>query len=266
MTKRWKAYVFLVLISPLCSLAQAKSLNDCNALLIKESIINKLAGISHYKIDIAVKFDDLNVESNIVGKTSEKMKIQQTIKAPQYTLNYSTVFDGEFQWVESSRESYVQVVKLEVLSLTEKDRPFDTGYYLMGTGLLNGEDYVSTLANLLSVYDLEAVCASGVITLMGEINREKFTHYALNVKTKKSSAEFINKYINEFGYASIEIDKEKLTVNSYKLGPGSNQLLFEALFSNTDINADVDDGMFLYTPPSGIKVLDITNDVKNSRY
>lgn len=267
----WKTFVLLVLLPTVISFAQATSLNNCNAKLVKEDMINKLEGVTHYKTDIIVKFDDFNVKSNVVGKKyadskSAKMKIKQKIKTTEYALNYLTVFDGEFQWVESRRDDFMQVVKLKISSLTQHDRPFDTGYYLMGTGLLNGEDYVGTFINLLNFYDLDAVCTSRTIILSGVINKEKFSHYALNTKTKKSNNEYISKYIKEFGHLSLEIDKKNLTVNSYKIGHSSKGAIFEALFSDTDLKADIDDKVFLYTPPSGVKVLDITAEVKNNEH
>jgi len=261
-----KRILYLFLMFPIFfsinSFSQEVSSGKCNINLIKNNLTRKFNNITDYKTDIRVKFEGLTVMSNVIGLKPDKMKIQQVIVTPEYSISYLEVFDGKYQYVESRRDKLIQVVKLHVSKLSKRTRPFDTGYYLMGTGLLNGEDYIGTFVKLLNLYNLESTCNKNTLILSGKINVVKFRNYALNIKTKRSSIEYINKYTNKFGYFSIEVNKVNMDVYNYKLGSSDKNIIFEASFSNANFNQNIDSDVFLYTPPSGVTVADITSEVK----
>jgi len=251
---------FALLLLTVNSFAQAGTFNACNTNLIIKNITSKLSTISDYKLNIAVKFGSNNITSKIIGKTPNKLKITQKIHTtPPH--NYIAVFDGKYQWVESKQNNHTQIVKLNISELTKKNRPYDTGYYLMGTGLLNGEDYIGTLTTLLNTYDFTSICNNNIIILSGIINTNKFKYYALNIKSKTQNIKNIKKYIEKFNKINIVTKKGNVGIYGYKFLSDNNNILFEAVFNNIRLNSKISNSEFLYIPPKGVNVIDITKQL-----
>ena len=265
MLNNMQTYTFFALLLTIDSFAQAGSLNDCNTNLIIKKITSKLNTISDYKLNIEVKFDSYNVNSKIIGKIPNKLKITQKIKTtPPH--NYIAVFNGKYQWVESKQNNHVQIVKLNISKLTKKNRPYDTGYYLMGTGLLNGEDYIGTLTTLLNTYDFTSTCNDNTIILSGIINANKFKYYALNIKSKTQNIKNIEKYIEKFNKINISVKKGSAGIYGYKFLSDNNNVFFEAVFNNIKLNNKISNSEFLYIPPKGVNVTDITKQLIQSNH
>ena len=265
MMNQMQAYLFFAFLLTVNSFARADTHNDCNANLIIKNITSKLNTISDYKLNIKVKFDSYNINSKIIGKTPNKLKITQKINTtPPH--NYLTVFDGKYQWVESKQNNHIQIVKLNISELTKKTRPYDTGYYLMGTGLLNGEDYIGTLTTLLNTYNFTSTCNDNMIILPGIINANKFKFYALNIKSKTPSVKNIKNYIEKFNKINILVKKGNAEIYGYKFLSDNNNIIFDAVFNNIKLNNKISNSEFLYTPPKGVNVTDITKQLIQSNH
>jgi len=184
--------------------------DSCDADIIKKTINGKLKKIKYYKTDVAVKFEGFEIETRVVGKKPKNLKISQKIITPKGPINYLTVFDGSIQWVETKKDDYIHVVKLNLSDLTAPERPFDTGYYLMGTGLMNGEDYASTFKYLLDFYILTAKCENSSIVLSGWLNDGKFKNYVIKIKKLNKHEKYMKIYKKKFSFASFDVDKNEM--------------------------------------------------------
>lgn len=168
----------LLIFCTAASCSEKNLTGACEKRKILAEIRHRLLGVEDYKIKALVSLEGVEVVSRITGKMPDRLRIRLEIPHPTGLTIVSAVFDGTNQWVETKKSSSTQVIKIYLAELTTPERPFDTSYYIMGTGLLNGEGYPETIATLLSVYDLKAACSDNVITLSGPINIEKFKEYA----------------------------------------------------------------------------------------
>jgi len=56
-----------------------------------------------------------------------------------------------------------------------------------------------------------------------------------------------------------------MIITNYKLGVDAKHIIFDATFSNNNFDADVGNDVFNYTPQTGVKVIDITNEIKSRK-
>ena len=256
--------VWLLMLAPFPScVVYANNLINCDVNSIIPAVLRKLEAIGDCQSDVILKFNGLDITSRVVGKKPANLRIQQSIQTPENNVDYLVVFDGTTQWIETRTKGSVQAMKLKIAAFTHKDRPFDTGYYLNGTGLLTGEDYIGTIVNLLNFYNLKSGCNKNYATLSGMIIDEKFSNYAVNIKTRRSEPDSVRRYIDEFGYLEIIVDTENWVVNSYKLGQDKDNIRIQVRFKNTQFDKLRNNKIFRYEPPQGIQVLDITDDIIN---
>lgn len=152
-------------------------------------------------------------------------------------------------------------MKIQLAKLTSPQRPFDSSYNVMGTGLLNGEGYPNTILALLSTYNLQAQCTKESINLSGRINIDAFKEYAKKVKYLASKSDNVERFARLFGFINLNFDTNNYTVRDYSFGADSNTVKFHVRFSNFQINQGLEATVFRYSPPSGVTVTDITNDL-----
>ena len=241
-----------------------KNLTDaCEKRKILAEIRHRLLGVEDYKIEAVVSLEGVAVVSRITGKMPDRLRIRLEMPHPTGLTIVSAVFDGTNQWVETKKSSSTQVIKIDLAELTTPERPFDTSYYIMGTGLLNGEGYPETIATLLSVYDLKAACSDNVITLSGPINIEKFKEYAARRRSMGSQQSSIEKFAKVFGYLDLEFDTADLVIQKYTLGSAHGKASFIVQFKDVQTNQGVGNDVFTYSLPSGAVPVDITEDLKD---
>jgi outer membrane lipoprotein-sorting protein len=228
---------------------------------IKETILRKMAEARRYQLKASVKIDDTFVFTKIMGITPDRLRIEQSFRAGNDQVQITEVFDGRVQWIESRKLDKIQVLKINTDELVKKDRPFDTGYYLMGTGLINGEDLPSTIKILLSVYDLSAKCHHNKIVLTGYLDQTNFDKYANSRKFKKVNKPFIDEYKKRFRFAVIVVGYPDYGIQSYSLGPSDNTVTITTHFEDFQINLDSIEGAFHYKPPGGVQPSDITDEI-----
>ena len=141
---------------------------------------------------------DVKARSTVYGKSPDKLRIDYVVSQGGQKMTQKVVFDGEYQWIESSGPGYLEVQRLSLSKLTEPGRPFDT---FNGTGLLSAEDYPGTVRTLISVYDVEMSCLDeqrAVAT--GYINRKKFRAYLKESRYYRQRQSAIDRFVKSYAH------------------------------------------------------------------
>jgi outer membrane lipoprotein-sorting protein len=233
----------------------------CSTVDIIEKINQALSGIKDYQFRSSVTIDGNQVISNIKGMPPNLMRIDMSIEQGSFVTHMTNIFDGTYQWVEIRYPSAVEVSKVELERVTIKDRPFDSSYYLMGSGLLNGEDYPSTVSTLISIYDLSAKCGQDEIELSGPLSIKKFIQYAGTKNSGASVEGRVKKYSDNFGVSHLFFNSKTFALNKYTLGTEKNPDFFSAKYENFRFNKGLEANTFTYFPPEGVQPVNITNDL-----
>ena len=237
----------------------------CNSAAgVKKTILSKMAEARSYQLKASVKIDDVVVFTKILGITPDRLRIEQSFGTGNDQLQITEVFDGRVQWIESRKSGKIQVLKINTDELVENDRPFDTGYYLMGTGLINGEDFPSTIKILLSVYALSVKCHHNKIVLTGYLDQTNLDKYANSRKFKMANKPFVEEYKKRFRFAEIVIGYPDYRILRYSLGPSNNTVTITTTFDDIRTNLNNIEGVFRYKPPNGVQPDDITDEIKRA--
>jgi len=230
-------------------------------------INNWVKSIKEYQLKSHVDIKNINdstIEATIVGQLPNKLIVNLSIKGNNSSVQQKVVFDGEYQWIESKSSLGVESFKISLDKLTNSNRPFDTFYYLMGTGLFSGEDFPGTIETLLTIYNYKKKCINindGSVVISGAINSAKFTEYVMSSKHGKYRKSGIDTFISKFGHVKITINPETYAVDGYSLGPDENNIELEIKYSDMQINQKLPEKYFKYFEPKGAKTIDITDVV-----
>ena len=252
----------LLVFCAVTSCSEKRLTNACESRKIEAEIRHRLLGVKDYQIDALVSLEGVEVVSRITGKMPDRLTIRLEMPHASGLITETAVFDGTYQWVETKTPSSTQVLKVDLAELTGPERPFDSSYYMMGTGLLNGESYPETITTLLSVYDLEVSCSANIIELSGTIDIEKFRQYASKRRSFGSQPANIEKFAKVFGYLNMEFDAVEIVIRRYALGSAQNKENFVAEFRDIKTNQGIGNEAFAYSPPPGVVPVDITEDLK----
>lgn len=261
-TSCWFFCILSALIINNISYAESADHNCTDLSGLKKNILEKIAEIKSYQLNTKVKIGGDIVSAKIFGQIPNRLKVVQKVQHGSEQLSTTVVFDGKLQWVESKTSSQAQVLKIRSPELAAKDRPFDTGYYIMGTGLINGEDFPSTIKILLSLYDFSADCQPEKVVLAGYLNLKEFDKYVLKRKFQKTNAQFKEKFKRDFGFVKIMFGYPNYLIQSYSLGASSANETITITFTNIRINLLSVDDEFEYIVPEGIHPIDITDEIK----
>jgi len=254
--------VVLLILCITVSYSKKNFADACETKKIITEIRHSLLAVENFKIVTISSIEDMVVETQLIGKIPDQLRIQLEIPYPTGLTTVLAIFDGTNQWVETKNSSITQVIKINLAELTTPERPFDTSYYIMGTGLLNGESYPETITTLLSVYDLKADCLGTVVVLSGPINIKKFKEYVAK-RRSVGSQHNIEKFVKVFGYLNLEFDLHNLIIQKYSLGSAQGKASFIVQFKDVQTNQGVEDNDFTYSLPSGVVPVDITEDLKD---
>jgi outer membrane lipoprotein-sorting protein len=231
---------------------------------IKKTILGKIAEVRSYRLEASVNIDDTVVFTKILGITPDRLRIEQSFKSGKDQVHITEVFDRKVQWIETRKSDKIQVLKINTDELVENDRPFDTGYYLMGTGLINGEDFPSTIKILLSVYALSAKCHRSKIVLTGYLDQANFDKYVSRRKFKKANKPFTEEYKKRFRFAEIVVGYPDYGIQKYSLGPSNKTVTLTTHFNDIQTNLDGIEEAFHYKAPNGVQPHDITDEIKRA--
>lgn len=260
---------FVIIISLDGGLCLAKTNGaDCRDIsAVKKALTSRTDEINSYSIDAFVSIDGKVVTSKIYGKRPDKLCIIQKIPKGSDELVNKVVYDNQYQWVETKiSKTIVQISKIELSKIVDNERPFDTGYYIMGTGLFSGEDLPSTVKALLSIYDLTAKCSKNRIVLSGHLNTDSFLKYIMNRKFAgmKKKYGYIERFKKSFKYARLVFELPYNHLREYSLGPTDKKETIKIVFKKICLNPEGLADKISYKPPNGMEVTDITEPLRRS--
>ena len=241
--------------------SNAEAIN-CNSDIFKKIILKNISSIIDYKFNLKATTSDTNILTEVFGQPPDKLK---TITTFDDTIDSTTtnLYDGNYQWVVTRRGKHKQTIRINLSKTTNRKMPFDTNYYIFGTGLLSGEDYIGTIRNLLSIYNFRAKCDKEKILFIGEINPHNFKEYAKNKKSfKKNKAQIIS-FLKRFSNLLISFKKNGFLPIEYTLGNPHKPNLFHVVFSDFIINQGLSSNTFKYKPIKDNEPIDITKSLLN---
>lgn len=244
--------------------ASSEAVSACDADTVVERLRQKLSELQAYRLETQVQVDESSIKTKIAGKQPDRLKLTM-IPDNRSDRMTKAVFDGTHQWVQQGEGSEARALKVNLKKTTSDQRPFDTGYYLMGTGLLNGEDFPSTIQKLTSLYNLEAECSDSGIELTGTVKSDEFLSYAKKRNSPQTGTKNVERFKEQFGYLTLSLDHENLMVQGYSMGPSSTNQRLKVSFSNIELNPDLNENTFDYTAPNGVEIRDITKTILNRR-
>lgn len=260
--------ILIVLLTTACT-AKNEHVSNCDEETVKANLSDWIVGIRDYQIKAIIEIEGQRFHSAIDGRVPDRLSIRLVPESKERKDVWITEFDAHFQWVELRSGSNVDVFKIQLKPIIDKQRPFDTSYYIMGSGLMNGEDFPMSMQSLLSTYDLSARCTQSSIALAGPVNEEQFRGYAKTRRTPQAD-EAIEKFIKQFGFLVLTLDAGSHQVTGYQLGKKENAsnlitdktMMFNVEFTEITINQGGDTDRFEYEPPAGTVPTDITEQIK----
>ena len=238
---------------------------ECDADTIIKDLHERLSTLTSYKLKTDVRFMGESAKAEIIGKQPDRLKITMAVDSRSGPRRSKAIFDGTHQWVQKGESSEAQVLKIDLRKTTSDQRPFDTGYYMMGSGLLNGEGFPSTVRNLTSLYELEAKCNESRIQLAGPLLPDQFEEFADKRNTTQSDGKLVERFKKQFGYLNLTLSSNNHMIKGYSIGPSPEKAQINASFSEINLNPKLEDNTFDYNPPNGTKAQDITDLVLNRR-
>lgn len=260
---------FVFMISLYGGLCLAKTNGgDCHDIFaVKKALTSRIDKINSYSIDAVVSIDGKVVTSKIYGKRPNKLCIIQRLPKGSDEFVIKVVYDNQYQWVETKfSKKIVQISKIELSKIVDHERPFDTGYYIMGTGLFSGEDFPSTVKALLSIYDLTAKCSKNRIILSGYLNTDSFLKYIMNRKFAgmKKKHGYIERFKKSFKHARLVFESHDNHLREYSLGSTDKRETIKIVFKKICLNPEGLNDKISYKPPRGMQVNDITEPLRRS--
>jgi len=246
------------------SFATVLASEKCNSGAAISKFHEYFSHIEDYDVSGQVFTSDksLVIKSNFRGVLNKFFKISQAISQGDFEQTFTAVYDGNYQWIESRSAGVKKISKIALGRVTKKSKPFDTGYYIMGTGLINGEDYPGTLKFLLSNYDLAASCSGNQFHLQGSLNKQAYVDYIKNSSWSKNKLRSLDQFVEQFQFAEIFINNEGELIK-YSIGEDKHPI-FTFKVIKSKINQGLMEGAFKFQIPENAEVEDITKLVLSS--
>jgi len=208
--------------------------------------------------------------TSVVGETGKRMRVDMIPAIPMGggDVGLRIIFDGVWQWIESRSPMGTTVVRLRIdkVSPDAAHQPFNTFYFIKGSGLMRGEDFPRTVASLLKMYDPKQLPASdararpGQIVLVGQLREDRFAEYLRRTRQVMAPDTQAVPMKNESA-GLFRFSRESLRLLEFQIGASQDNPSVLTQISYKSVNGDLPEDTFKYTPPAGAKVKDITDDV-----
>lgn len=238
---------------------------DCPDVEAIHAALNKLESADAYHVKTRVQIDEMSAHAEIWGKTPEKLRISLHTENSPGPKRVVSVFDGQYQWIETGNGTETEASKVDLSRTTSPERPFDTGLYIMGTGLLNGESFPRTIAVLRQVYALAATCDDEEAILEGHVEPTAFRNYANARNAPRNLNQRVKRFLQAFGYLRMTLDSRSGNLLRYTLGPNPERASLTVTFQTIELRPTFSQGLFQYQPGDQTTARDITNAVLRRR-
>jgi len=252
----------LMLAIPVTVAAETK--NACKE-ISQADVLKWVGQIKQYQLTTILKVEGalIDFESRIYGRTPDRLRVDMDMGDDKISIRQKTVFDGTYQWNEASSEMGSQITRLKLDKVTHKNKPFDTFMYVMGSGLINGEDLPTSITTLFDIYKMTAKCdkKTQLVVFGGPLDIDKYRKYIASSIYAKQRKRGIDSYTSNFAYAQISVDPKSHQVKSYAMGKSAEKTMLNVVFNNLKINSKLPADIFAYALPAGTEAIDITEDM-----
>jgi len=223
---------------------------------------------------------ETRARTRVAGQVPDRLRIESDIEmdvpnAPGgQKMKMLMIFDGKHQWSEArlgqgGRSLPTQVNRIVLSGLTTTERPFDTGFHLMGSGLFAGEDLPGTVRTLLRLYDLKSVRTEKVDGVLCDVLEGTLNEVAFAAHLRKSRQDPTNLAAqgmkNSMRFARLYFARSDHFIRKYESGTKRDNLVTFASLSKVRLNPRLPADTFSYTPPPGVTVQDVTEQLKTLR-
>ncbi len=202
----------------------------------------------------------------IEGKRPDLMRLEVVLEADRVKMTTEMVFDGEWQWVDSTQQSernlLRKIMKIDA-DIARPGAPFDTFYYYAGSGFLAGEDYLGTFEQLLTLYDFqEAGQQDGLLMLDGTLIEQKYKEY-LSARDQLAISEILS-VEDSMAECRLFIDPKLSLPVGYDMGADADKPEVRLRMKLTP-DPDLPVSAFRYEPDEGWGVYDATAEIVQAR-
>ncbi len=255
---------FFVLILLIPAYVTANSKNTCQNVK-RADVLKWVEQIKEYETTVILRVQGalIDFKSQVYGRSPDRLRIDMDMGNDKMSIKQKTLFDGTYQWNEASSDMGSQITKLKLDKVANKDKPFDTFMYVVGSGLMNGEDLPTTLKTLFEIYKVSAQCdKKKTLTIFtGRLDADKYRKYIAKSKYAKQRKLGIDNYINNFTQIQISVDPKSKHVKSYSMGNSETKPTYAVTFKNMKTNGKLPENIFTYKLPAGEQAIDITDDL-----
>ena len=206
----------------------------------------------------------LHSNGNINTKSKGKVHVGK--------MNIYITYDGHFQKsrIRSDIDGEVTVNSFLVdMSINNEDNIFD-GWNLMGSGLIEGKDYIGTIRNTFKQYDFKFIKSQdNIATYKGEMNKANVIDMLEYKWPEDAAARFADMACEDDSNIFIEVDVKRTLVVGYKYiiidSKDNVNCIIECTFNNISLNCNVDNDIFVFKSYKNEEFKDVTSSIVNNR-
>ncbi|MFC1884862.1 hypothetical protein ACFL2O_08830 [Thermodesulfobacteriota bacterium] len=214
----------------------------------------------------------MEVKSIVFGESGKKMKMQIAMKMPEMgaETEHTLIFDGTWLWVQQkvikhpsmkTKKPMISAMKIHIPSVSPDpiNEPFNTIYGVAGTGIFKYKDLPGTFMELIEDYDLvpdRSKTDSKFIVFSGIKNPAKQEQKMKG--ENEELREFMEKSTN---YCKLWVSEDNGLIKAYSIGKSEKRPTMKAKIDYISLNQELTDDTFLYVPPEGVIVRDVTTQI-----
>ena len=214
----------------------------------------------------------MNIKSVVYGESGKKMKILTTMKAPELgaEIEHIMIFDGTWLWVQQKVNKLSQIktdkpmisaVKIHIPSVSPDpvNEPFNTRYGIAGIGLFRYKDLPGTLMGLIEDYSLvNGTNKSDAKDIIFSGTKKPAKQNSQIGEIDKDLREYMDKSTS---YCEIWVSDNDGLIKAYSIGKSEKRPTMNTEIEYISVNQKLPDDTFLYVPPEGVMVRDITDNI-----
>jgi hypothetical protein len=211
-------------------------------------------------------------KSKVFGVTAKKISIETTTIPPDMELETVSrlINNGIWLWVEikvkklpklqiDKPKSTAIKIKVSEVSPDPENEPFNTIYGQSGTGIFQYTDFPGTLKVLVQDYSFDDIVKS---KNSQEIIFSGTREIDLESLKKDEPDQEIKHYINQSTqFCRLWVSRNTGLIMAYLIGKSAENPTMRTEIEYISINEDLTDDIFIYDPPSGVVVRDVTDAV-----
>lgn len=209
-------------------------------------------------------------ESEIYGESGRRMKITTNLEMHELgsVTEWTQIFDMTYLWIQTKVKNIdtnellkTKIKKIHIPSTSSDiiNKPFDTIYWINGIGIFNYKDLPGTFYQILEDYNFD----------MGR-KSESSNHIVFHglrksdekIQKMKIDDESLKEYLDlSTRFSSILVSKDTGLIEEYLIGESEKKPVIHTEISYYSVNENIPNHIFIYNPPEGVKVEDITSSI-----